>query len=87
MKATVEIADGLFAEAKKLAKERDVTLRELIECGLRKELRDRQRPPTKRRWRDLSFGDPNATSWLRPPFTEDDWGAIRAASYVRDPEE
>jgi hypothetical protein len=87
MKTTVEIADGLLAEAKKLAKARDVTLRELIECGLRKELRDREEPREKFVWEDLSFGDPNAKTWLLPPFSEDDWGAIREASYEREPGE
>jgi hypothetical protein len=79
MKATVEIADALFAEAEKLARDRDITFRELVECGLRKELRDRAMPPEKFVWKDLSWG----SGGLRPPFTEENWTEIREASYER----
>lgn len=72
MKTTVEIADGLLAEAKKTAKERDITLRELIECGLRKELRERGRTAGRRVWPDLSI-----TGRLLEPFSWDDWAAIK----------
>jgi hypothetical protein len=40
LKTTVEIADSLFDEAKACAKTRGVTLRELIEDGLRTVIRD-----------------------------------------------
>ena len=79
MKTTVDIADALLDEAKSVARERDVTLRELIECGLRKELRERA-TPARKDWPDLSYG----AGGLRPPFTEDDWAAIRDASSERD---
>ena len=44
MKTTVDIADPLLEEAKRVAKESGCTLRELIELGLRHELDRRQRP-------------------------------------------
>lgn len=43
MKTTVEIADGLLAEAKRAAERQGTTLRALIEDGLRRVLRDRGR--------------------------------------------
>ncbi len=56
MKTTVEIADPLFAEARREAQRSGATLRELIEAGLRKVLDERQRARTKPfRLRDGSF--------------------------------
>jgi len=54
MKTTVEIADSLLEEAKKLAAERSTTLRQIIEEGLRNVLD--QRPKKPFRLRDASFG-------------------------------
>lgn len=79
MKTTVEIADALLAEAKKLARERDITLRELIESGLRKELAELAEEKRPYVWEDLSVGG----GGLRPPFTWDDWAAIKEASRER----
>jgi hypothetical protein len=53
MKTTVEIADALFADARKLAVKEKVTLRSLIEDGLRRVLKER-RAPRKFKLRDLS---------------------------------
>lgn len=36
MKTTIEIADGLFAEAKQYAHAHDLSFREVVESGLRK---------------------------------------------------
>ena len=83
MKTTVEIADGLLEEAKRLARERDLTLRELIECGLRKELRERRRPAKRVAVLHEPYGDPQGT-WPLAPYSDDDWGSIREASYERD---
>jgi hypothetical protein len=54
MKTTVEIADSLFAEAKMLAEAAGLSLRQLIEEGLRSAIQDRQ---AKRRFtlRDGSY--------------------------------
>ena len=54
MKTTVEIADSLLREARKVAAREGVTLRELMERGLRKVVDDtKQRAPFK--LRDASF--------------------------------
>ena len=79
MKTTVEITDGLLEEAKRVARERDVTLRELIECGLRKELRDRAEPKKPYVWEDLSIGG----AGLVPPYTWDNWAAIKEIARQR----
>jgi len=54
MRTTIEISDPLFAEAKKLAAREGVTVRELVEQGLREIVRNRMRP-TKFKLRDVSF--------------------------------
>lgn len=38
MKTTIELPDGLVAEAKEVARSRGETLRSLVEAGLRREL-------------------------------------------------
>ena len=43
MKTTIEIADALLQEAKRLASKEETTLRELIEEGLRRTLYERKR--------------------------------------------
>lgn len=80
----MDITDELLAQAKTFARERGVTLRELIESGLRRELKERAEPPAKRfAWLHKPYGDPQGT-WPRPPFDEDDWAPIREACYERD---
>ena len=54
MKTTVEIADSLLIEAKRLAASRGLTLRQLIEAGLREGLRKSAKSPTRFRLRDGS---------------------------------
>lgn len=48
MKTTIEISDPLLAEAKKLAAREGVTVRELVEQGLRETLKRRRQPRTFR---------------------------------------
>jgi hypothetical protein len=48
MKTTIELPDGLAAEAKQLARERNSTLRELVVAGLRAEI-DRRRSGARAR--------------------------------------
>lgn len=54
MKTTVEIDDELLRQAKKTAIDRRITLRELVERGLRRELAPAPRPKRKIRWVNAS---------------------------------
>lgn len=45
MKTTIELPDALAAEARRVAREQGVTLREVVERGLRAELDRRTAPP------------------------------------------
>lgn len=76
MKTTVDIADPLWARAKRLARSEGITLRRLIEEGLRETLRARQ--GTKReRLRPITF----AGQGLSPDFQNAGWDQIRDAIY------
>ncbi len=76
MKTTVEIADGLFAQAKRAAKRRGMPLRRLIEEGLRRVLSDEsEKKPFK--LRNVTFGG----SGFTPEFANASWESIRAAIY------
>ncbi len=61
MKTTIDIADGLLAEAKAHAREEGLTLRTLIEEGLRRVLGDR-RDEDDEPFQLLVYGDPDATN-------------------------
>lgn len=66
MKTTVQLGDQLARDAKAFARAHGLTLRELIEEGLRRELRRREQP-RRFRWEPLvegRAGDPVPT---RPP--------------------
>jgi hypothetical protein len=62
MKTTLDIADPLFAEAKRIATRDGETLRSLVEQGLRKVLAERARRPRPFRLRDCSVGNPGDVS-------------------------
>jgi hypothetical protein len=65
MKTTVEISDALFQEAKRVAAEKGISFRELVESGLRNAIRD-LRPKRRFKLRDCSFrgdGLTPGTSW------------------------
>lgn len=51
MKTTVEVNDGLMVQAKRFAKRQGITLRELIESGLRRELAERKTTSAGRTYR------------------------------------
>ncbi|GMV88840.1 MAG: hypothetical protein AMXMBFR81_17710 [Chthonomonas sp.] len=76
MKTTVEIADALLDQAKRVAAERDTTLRSLIEEGLRKVLEEEPKKPFK--LRDCSF---DGGSGLTPEFQNATWEQFRDAIY------
>jgi len=43
MKSTIQISDGLFKEARQVARQEQTTLRALVEEGLRKAITERKR--------------------------------------------
>ena len=55
MKTTLDIADPLFAEAKRIAARDGETLRSLVEQGLRKVIAERSRKAKPFKLRDASF--------------------------------
>lgn len=55
MKTTIEISDALLLDAKRLAAEQGVTLRQLVEQGLRSVLKERG-STEQFELRDASFG-------------------------------
>lgn len=78
MKTTVDIADPLFAQAKDLAREQGVTLRELIEAGLVRVLEERRRRGEPFRLRDAAFA---GGAGLQQEFVGAPWAQILAAAY------
>ncbi len=83
MKTTVEIADPLLREAKRAAAREGVTLRELIEQGLRRVLDDRQRRgSTAFVLKDCR----NRQTKLQPGIREGDWDQLRELLYTTAPE-
>lgn len=77
MKTTVEISDALLAEAKKVMKKRRVTLRGLIEEGLRRRLAE-ESTGSPFRLRQASFSGKG----LHPEIDEGSWEAIRRRIYA-----
>lgn len=77
IKTTVEIADALLDEAKRVAAERETTLRSLIEEGLRKVL-DEGQPKKPFKLRNCSF---DGGSGLTPEFQNATWEQFRDAIY------
>lgn len=76
MKTTVDISDALLDDARKVAGRRGVTLRALIEEGLRHVVKAGGRRP-RFTLRDASFkGD-----GLDPAFGDGDWERIREEVY------
>jgi hypothetical protein len=76
MKTTVQIPDTLFEEARKVAQRERITLKALIEEGLRRIIADRKRR-TAFRLRKASFKG----NGLRPEFAGASWDQIRELSY------
>ena len=77
MKTTVEIPDALLEAARRVATRRGVTLRTLIEEGLRQAVKsDTRRSPF--RLQDASVGG----SGMDPAFEQADWEKIRDVIYT-----
>ncbi len=77
MKTTLDIADPLFAEAKRIAARDGDTLRSLVEQGLRKVLAERSRKPKPFKLHNASFKGTGMT----PEFEDASWDKIRDALY------
>ncbi len=76
MKTTIDIPDSLLKEAKKLSAQRQITLRSLVEQGLR-EIISRQKSDQKFKLRKASFRG----NGLQNEFHGESWQKIRAAAY------
>lgn len=76
MKTTVEIADELLDEARKVASREGITLRAVIEAGLRKEVGERRRRKPFRLRRATFRG-----RGLRPELVGASWEKIRDLTY------
>jgi len=76
MKTTVEISDALLSEARRVAARRGVTLRTILEEGLRQVLKAERGKP-RFTLRDASFGG----TGLDPEFADGNWERIRDTAY------
>ena len=76
MKTTIEIAPAVLERGKRLARERGMTLRALVEEGLLKVIEERERKPAFKLKRIAFTG-----GGFREGFEEGDWSHIRDAAY------
>ena len=76
MKTTIQIPDSLFEEARKVAQRERVTMRSLVEAGLRRVLADRNKRGGFRLRRATFRG-----KGLQPGLEGASWDRIRDASY------
>lgn len=76
MKTTIDIASELLAQGKRVAEEEHVTLRSLVEEGLRYVLTRRGQVKAFR-WKPVTFKGEG----LSPEFADADWERIRDAIY------
>jgi predicted transcriptional regulator len=80
MKTTIEISDVLVRAVKRMAAERDTTLRAIVETALRRYLEAASNPAdAPRRLRRHTFRGRG----LQPGLSESDWAAIRERAYER----
>jgi succinylarginine dihydrolase len=77
MKTTVDISDPLFKETKRIAAREGITVRAMIELGLRKVIAEKKGRPEKFRLRRASF----AGEGLHPDLQGEAWDRIRALAY------
>jgi hypothetical protein len=76
MKTTVEIADGLLDEVRRVAAREGTTVRALIEAGLRREI-ERRKSGRPFRLRRATFKGRG----LRPELSGAEWERIRDLAY------
>ena len=77
MKTTIDIADAIFAEAKAVAVRDQVTIRALVEEGLREVLARRRTRRARFRLRDASFKGKG----LQAGVDLSEWTAIASTIY------
>jgi len=77
MKTTIELPDALLAQARRYVASRNMTMKALIEQGLRKVMAEKRETP-QFKLRDGSF---NGGSGLTPEFQNATWEQIRDAIY------
>ena len=77
MKTTIDISDTLLTQAKRLAREQNLTLRSLTEEGLRRVISERTLP-TEPRVKPVTFEGRGLSS----EFRDASWSKIRAAAYA-----
>jgi succinylarginine dihydrolase len=77
MKTTLEIADSLLKEARKIAAREGTTLRALVERGLRRVVAENNKPPKKFKLRKVGFKGEG----LAPEFKDATWAEILEAAY------
>lgn len=76
MKTTIDLSDALLHEARDIAARKGMTLRAIIEQGLRRVIDEANRPqPFK--LRDVGFGG----AGLQPEFRDASWEQVRDAIY------
>jgi len=76
MKTTIDISDSLLQEAKKLSVQRRITLRSLVEQGLR-EIISKQKSDQNFKLRKAGFKG----NGLQDEFRGEGWQKIRSAAY------
>jgi hypothetical protein len=77
IKTTIDIADTLLMEAKRVAASEDTTVRALVEAGLRHVLAERRAPAAPFRLRRASFGGQG----LQPEVAGQGWDRLRDLAY------
>jgi hypothetical protein len=77
MKTTIDIADSLFADARRIAEREGITLRALVEAGLHKVIAERRRGAPAFRLRRASVKGQG----LRPELQGASWDRLRELAY------
>jgi hypothetical protein len=77
MKTTVDIADALLRQAKRLAAQQETTLKELIESALREKLEQSRALPPAAPIETRTFKGRG----LQPGVSWDDWATLRNMAY------
>ena len=72
MKTTIDIADALLEASRRLAERDHITLRELVQEGLRKVLDERGQDRRPFTLRTVTFGG----GGLQPEFADADWPRV-----------